>query len=257
MQTRRVWLGRDAAWEREATIQLPVVRCQLRRSPCVAGVAEAQGFDSNRFVLRILSGPPVPGVERRSYGTRIAVKSAQLGFVHSCGHWSRGASLDECDGRGLDPRGPDRKRTPRRGSAKRFADRKQGPRRGCAKRVLGTAAWGRPRAVGREVWGSRARVGAHGGRVGDGGVGGKGEMAPARQGKPCTLSLRRWATAGDWAFGGSMGHATLRPCMVNRRPGGGLLSSAFLTACGLAVLTLRLRALVQWWCRLLLKVLLG
>ena len=22
----------------------------------------------------------------------------------------------------------------------------------------------------------------------------------ARQGRPCTLSLRRWATAGDWAF---------------------------------------------------------
>ena len=250
MQTRRVWLGRNAAWEREATIQPPVVRCQLRRSPCVAGVAEAQGFDSNRFVLRILSGPPVPGVARRSYGTRIAVKSAQLGFVHSCGHWSRGASLDECDGRGLDPRGPDRKRTPRRGSAKRFADRKQGPRRGCAKRVLGTAVWGPPRAVGREVWGSRARVRGHGGRVGDGGGEGEGRDGTGQAGQALHP---QFAALG----GGSMGHATLRPCMVNRRPGGGLLSSAFLTACGLAGLALQLRALVQWWCWLLLKVLLG
>ena len=206
MQTRKVWLGRNAAWEREATIQPPVVRCQLRRSPCVAGVAEAQGFDSNRFVLRILSGPPVPGVERRSYGTRIAVKSAQLGFVHSCGHWSRGASLDECDGRGLDPRGPNRKRTPRRGSAKRFADRKQGPRRGCAKRVLGTAAWGRPRAVGREVWGSRARVRGHGGRVGDRGgegIGGggtrrPGRASPARSACGVGLSRRIGAFGGGW-----------------------------------------------------------
>ncbi len=192
MQTRRVWLGRDAAWEREATIQPPVVRCQLRSpSPQASGslgAAAAQGFDSNRFVLRVLSGPPVPGLARRSYGTRIAVKSAQLGFVHSCGHWSRGASLDECDGRGLDPRGPDRKRT---------------PRRGCAKRILGTAAWGRPRAAGREVWGSRARVRGHGervrghgGRVGDRGgegIGGGGTRPGGASPAPsaCGGGLRR------------------------------------------------------------------
>ncbi len=196
MQTRRVWLGRNAAWEREATIQPPVVRCQLRRSPCVAGVAEAQGFDSNRFVLRVLSGPPVPGVARRSYGTRIAVKSAQLGFVHSCGHWSRGASLDECDGRGLDPRGPDRKRTPRRGSAKRFADRKQGPRRGCAKRVLGTAGVGASAGGGAGRVGHGGRVRGHGGRVGDrGGEGiGGGGTRPGRASpapSACGGGLRR------------------------------------------------------------------